>query len=87
MDGRISRLYNSGDLAGEISLVSTVLLPDNVITAVRGGDGDLKLISWQISINAGTHILNLENKKVKHVTSLRYSPNSWCRTKFMEICC
>lgn len=45
--------------------------------------GHLKLISWQISINTGTHILNLENKKVKHVTSLRYNQidgvelNSW----------
>ena len=41
MDGRISRLYNFGDLAGEISLVSTFLLPDNIITVITAVRGDV----------------------------------------------
>lgn len=46
---KISRLADSGQAAGDISLVSAVTLAaDKVITAVRDGDGDLKLISWTL---------------------------------------
>jgi hypothetical protein len=46
---QIFRLAGSGQAAGGISLVSAVTLPDDkVITAVRDGDGDLKLISWTL---------------------------------------
>ena len=47
-----SRLADSGQAAGAISLVSSVTLAgDKVITAVRDGRGNLKLISWRINPN------------------------------------
>lgn len=49
-DGTIVRLGDSGNLAGDSTMIRSVL--DNnghIITSVKAGNGDLKLISWAIS--------------------------------------
>lgn len=48
--GVITRLGDSDDQAGEVSLIAvSVPTPNIVLTAVRAGNGNLKLISWGIS--------------------------------------
>ncbi|GAA2145673.1 hypothetical protein GCM10009825_38590 [Arthrobacter humicola] len=48
--GTITRLGDSDDQAGAVSLIAvSVPLPNVVLTAVRAGNGKLKLISWGFS--------------------------------------
>jgi len=55
-DGKtIKRLGDSGGQAGAISLVDSVFVgSNNLITAVRDGGGNLKLISWNVSADGST---------------------------------
>jgi hypothetical protein len=48
-DGALTRLGDSQNKAGEISLVDLTLNRDLIVTAVRDGGGNLLLISWRIS--------------------------------------
>ena len=61
----ILRLADSDDLAGEISEVSAVRSGrDKVITAVRAGNGKLKLISWKISQDGSiTRLADSDNRE------------------------
>ncbi|WP_427017123.1 hypothetical protein ACQCSX_00135 [Pseudarthrobacter sp. P1] len=48
--GTMTRLGDSGDQAGAVSLIAvSVPTPNVVLTAVRAGNGNLKLISWGVS--------------------------------------
>ncbi len=57
-DGSLTRLHDSGNEAGAVREVSLAAIPggaageQRVVTAVRTGNGDLKLILWDVS-NAG----------------------------------
>lgn len=53
-NGSFTRLADSGNAAGAISEVSLLKLPfsgsaERVVTSVRDGDGDLKLIVWRVA--------------------------------------
>jgi hypothetical protein len=53
--GAFTRLGDSGNLAGEATMIKSVVAPnDRVVTSVRAGNGDLKLIVWGISPNGAT---------------------------------
>jgi Metallo-peptidase family M12B Reprolysin-like len=54
-NGGLARLGDSGSLAGEATLIRSALDPrGRVVTAVRDGSGDLKLITWGVSSNGAT---------------------------------
>jgi hypothetical protein len=53
-DGSITRLNDSGSAAGAVSEIDLLEIPrsgsgSRVVTSVRDGDGDLKLIVWNVS--------------------------------------
>ncbi len=53
-NGSFTRLADSGNAAGAVSEVSLLKLPlagsaERVVTSVRDGDGDLKVIVWRVS--------------------------------------
>jgi hypothetical protein len=53
--GAFARLGDSGSLAGEATMIRSVVASNNrVVTSVRAGNGDLKLIVWGISPNGAT---------------------------------
>src|SRR5262245_38509012 len=54
----IQRLGDSGNLAGKISLVSAALANGRVVTSVKDGSGNLKLISWDVPL-AGSPVSRL----------------------------
>jgi len=47
--GKITRLGDSGDQAGEVGLIALSLQDNFMVTAVRTGSGNLKLISWGVA--------------------------------------
>ena len=48
------RLHGPDGEGGEISLVSVIdIYPDMILTAVRDGDGKLRLIAWKVDSNGG----------------------------------
>ena len=54
-NGSLTRLADSGTAAGAIGEVSLLKLPlsgatERIVTSVRDGDGDLKLIVWRVSL-------------------------------------
>ncbi|MDQ1366807.1 MAG: hypothetical protein QOE57_2849 [Acidimicrobiaceae bacterium] len=56
-DGTFTRLADSGNQAGAVSVVSAASLGqdrDTVVTAVRTSSGSLKLIAWRISTDGRT---------------------------------
>ena len=53
-NGTLTRLADSGSAAGAVSEVSLVKLPlvganERLVTAVRDGDGNLRVIVWRVS--------------------------------------
>jgi hypothetical protein len=50
-NGSLTRLNDTGNAAGSVSDISMVNLPGSrrIVTSVRDGDGDLKLIVWDVS--------------------------------------
>jgi hypothetical protein len=50
----ITRLGDSRDQAGEVSLIAASVNQNIILTAVRAGDGNLKLIAWRISQDGKT---------------------------------
>lgn len=53
--GALTRLGDSGNQAGEVSMIAASVLSGNiVVTAVRNGSGNLELITWFISPDGKT---------------------------------
>ena len=52
--GTLTRLGDSGNQAGEVSMIAASVLGNIVVTAVRNGSGNLELITWFISPDGKT---------------------------------
>lgn len=66
-DGALTRLGDSGNQAGEVSLVGLTVNGAVCVTAVRTASGDLKLISWE----------NIHGWRQDHSPSRQRQPG-WC---------